>query len=256
MRLDGKVALVTGAARGIGAETARLFASEGASLAVLDTDGAGAERIAEAILTAQPGARVIARELDIARETMVAAAVGAAAAELGRIDILVNNAAAREIGPIAETSAAAWQRIVEVNLVGTTAMCRAALPHLRASGAGSIVNVSSAYALAGRESWGLYDATKAALIALTRTLACEEARHGVRANAVCPGSILTPWTEGRAEARGMTDEELRAKGMAPSLLGRWGEAGEVARPILWLASDEASFITGAVLAVDGGLTAI
>jgi 2-hydroxycyclohexanecarboxyl-CoA dehydrogenase len=102
---------------------------------------------------------------------------------------------------------------------------------------------------------GQYDATKAALLAMTRALAAEEAPSGVRVNAVCPGSILTPYTKGRAAARGMAEAELAATGMVPCLLGRWGTPDEVAHPILWLASDEASFITGAVLAVDGGLTA-
>jgi meso-butanediol dehydrogenase/(S,S)-butanediol dehydrogenase/diacetyl reductase len=103
---------------------------------------------------------------------------------------------------------------------------------------------------------GLYDATKAAALALTRVLACEEAQHGIRANAVCPSSTLTPWTVGRAGARGMSVEELKQKGAAPCLLNRWAEAEEVAYPILWLASDEASFITGITLPVDGGLSAM
>jgi meso-butanediol dehydrogenase/(S,S)-butanediol dehydrogenase/diacetyl reductase len=103
---------------------------------------------------------------------------------------------------------------------------------------------------------GQYDATKAAILALTRALAAEEAQHGVRVNAVCPGSTLTPFTLGRAKARGMTEEELRSKGFAPSLLNRWATPEEIAYPVLWLASDEASFITGAVLMADGGLSAV
>jgi 2-hydroxycyclohexanecarboxyl-CoA dehydrogenase len=101
-----------------------------------------------------------------------------------------------------------------------------------------------------------YDASKAAILALTRVLACEEAAHGIRVNAVCPGSTWTPWTYGRAEARGMSLEDLKAKGAVPCLLGRWAEADEMAFPILWLASAEASFITGVALPVDGGLSAM
>jgi meso-butanediol dehydrogenase/(S,S)-butanediol dehydrogenase/diacetyl reductase len=130
------------------------------------------------------------------------------------------------------------------------------LPYLRKSKAGSIVNVSSAFALSGRANMGQYDATKAAILAMTRVLACEEAQHGIRVNAVCPGSTLTPWTVGRAGARGMSLAELKEKGAVPSLLNRWAEPEEVAFPILWLASSEASFITGASLVVDGGLSAI
>src|SRR4029077_4259375 len=115
---------------------------------------------------------------------------------------------------------------------------------------------SSAFALAGRANMGQYDATKAAVLALTRVLACEEARFGVRVTAVCPGSTLTPWTLGRAAARGMSVAELKEKGAVPSLLGRGAEADEVAFPILWLASSEASFVTGIALPVDGGLTAM
>jgi 2-hydroxycyclohexanecarboxyl-CoA dehydrogenase len=115
--------------------------------------------------------------------------------------------------------------------------------------------VSSVFAIAGRQNMGQYDASKAAILALTRVLACEEAKFGIRVNAICPSSTWTPWTYGRAEARGMSLEELKAKGAVPCLLGRWAEPEEVAFPILWLASSEASFITGAALPVDGGLTA-
>lgn len=136
-------------------------------------------------------------------------------------------------------------------------MCsRAALPYLRRSGIGSIVNVASVFAITGRSNMAQYDASKAAILALTRVLACEEAVHGIRVNAVCPGSTWTPWTYGRAEARGMSLEDLKAKGAVPCLLGRWAEADEMAFPILWLASAEASFITGVALPVDGGLSAM
>jgi len=140
--------------------------------------------------------------------------------------------------------------------MGCANCCKAALPQLRKSGGAGIVNVSSVYGVVGRAGMGQYDATKAAILALTRALAVEEARYGIRVNAVCPGSTLTPFTLGRAKTRGMSEEELKANGAAPSLLNRWAEPEEIAYPILWLASDEASFITGATLMVDGGLSTI
>jgi len=173
----------------------------------------------------------------------------------GALHVLVNNAAARAYGRLADASAESWDEVLRVNVVAAQICAKAALPLLRASGKGSIVNVSSAFALFGRRGMGQYDASKAALIAMTRALAAEEAAAGVRVNAVCPGSVATPYTVGRAAARGMTQKELLQKGAAPSLIDRWGTPEEVAYPILWLASDEASFITGTALAVDGGLTA-
>jgi meso-butanediol dehydrogenase/(S,S)-butanediol dehydrogenase/diacetyl reductase len=141
-----------------------------------------------------------------------------------------------------------------VNLVGTANYCRAALPLLRAAGSASIVNVSSCYAVTGRKGMGLYDATKAGMLAMTRTLAFEEAAHGVRANAICPGSTLTDFHVNRAQAAGKSVEVLKTQRQDTSLLGRWASPEEVAWPILWLASDEASFITGTTLMVDGGLS--
>jgi 2-hydroxycyclohexanecarboxyl-CoA dehydrogenase len=251
-RLAGKAALITGGAGGIGVATARRFLAEGARVALIDRDG---EAVAAATAALDGGARVIARAADIADAAAVDNAVRAVVAEFGRLDILVNNAAARAYQPLAEASAESWEAILRVNVIGSNNVARAALPALRAAGRSAIVTVSSAFALIGRRGMGQYDATKAALLAMTRALAAEEAPSGVRVNAVCPGSILTPYTKGRAAARGMTEAELAATGMVPCLLGRWGTPDEVAHPILWLASDEASFITGAVLAVDGGLTA-
>jgi meso-butanediol dehydrogenase/(S,S)-butanediol dehydrogenase/diacetyl reductase len=249
-RLAGKVALITGGAGGIGVATARRFVAEGARVALLDRD-----RQAVGAAAAALGADVAADAADIRDGAEVAAAVAEVVARFGRLDVLVNNAAARAYAPLAEASEESWDAILSVNVVGANNVLRAALPHLRAAGRGAVVNVSSAFALIGRRGMGQYDATKAALVAMTRVLAAEEAPSGVRVNAVCPGSILTPYTQGRAAARGMTEAELEATGAAPCLLKRWGTPDEVANPILWLASDEASFITGAVLAVDGGLSA-
>lgn len=255
-RLFEKAAIITGAARGIGYATARLFAREGARLGLIDRDTSGLEQSAKELTAEFPGAAIHWRQADIAEHGTIAPAIGALAAALGRLDVLVNNAAARAFGPVADSTPESWTEVLQTNVTGYAMCSRAALPHLRKSGAGSIVNVASVFAIAGRGNMGEYDASKAAILALTRVLACEEAVHGIRVNAVCPGSTWTPWTYGRAEARGMSLEELKAKGAVPCLLGRWAEADEIAFPILWLASGEASFITGVALPVDGGLTAM
>jgi meso-butanediol dehydrogenase/(S,S)-butanediol dehydrogenase/diacetyl reductase len=199
--------------------------------------------------------RVVPVHADVAQSTAIVGAVASVAGAFGGLDILVNNAAARNHAPLAEADAASWEKLLSVNVVALNECTRAALPHLRASGRGAVVNVSSAFALTGRPGMGQYDATKAAIVAMTRVLAIEEARHGVRVNVVCPGSVLTPFTVGRAAVRGMSEADLRRQGMAPCPLDRWGTAEEIASGILWLASDEASFVTGTTLAIDGGLSA-
>jgi meso-butanediol dehydrogenase/(S,S)-butanediol dehydrogenase/diacetyl reductase len=160
----------------------------------------------------------------------------------------------RNYASLANATTAEWQAMVGVNLIGCANYAKAALPALRVSGKGSIVNIASCYAVTGRKGMGLYDATKAAQLAITRTLAFEEAAHGVRVNAVCPGSTLTDFHINKATAAGKDIEKLKTERQTTSLLGRWASPEEIAAPILWLASDEASFITGTSLMVDGGLS--
>jgi 2-hydroxycyclohexanecarboxyl-CoA dehydrogenase len=255
-RLQGRTAIITGAARGIGYATANLFLQEGARVGLIDSDASSLTESTCKLARDEPAGSVFARPADIADAAGIAAAIDALAKDLGGVDILTNNAAARAYGTIAEATPQSWDAILQTNVTGLANCCRATLPYLRQSKNGSIVIVSSAFALAGRSNMGQYDATKAAVLAMTRVLACEEAAHGIRVNAVCPGSTLTPWTTGRATARGMSLDELKERGAAPSLLHRWAEPEEIAYPILWMASDEASFITGTILVVDGGLTAI
>ena len=256
LRLAGKVALITGGGAGIGAAAAQLFCAEGAAVMLVDADPAALARTVRSICEEQPDARVQTLHADIADEALASHAVAQAVQSFGALHVLVNNAAMRDAVALADATPAQWQALLGVNLLGTAQYCRAALPALRASGRASIVNVSSCYAVAGRKGMGLYDASKAALLALTRTLAHEEAAGGVRANAVCPGSTLTDFHVQRAQQRGVDLAALKTQRSNTSLLGRWAEPSEIAWPVLWLASDEASYITGSTLMVDGGLTAM
>lgn len=252
-RLQGKVALITGGGGGIGAATASLFCEQGASVLLVDMDGAALERTAHAIREQTAGARVQVLAANVGDSDTGDAAVRRCHAAYGQLDVLVNNAAMRNYAAFADATPQEWQAVLGVNMIGNANFCRAALPYLRQSGKGAIVNVSSCYAVKGRKGMALYDATKAALLAMTRTLAFEEVAHGVRVNAICPGSTLTDFHVKRTEAAGKSVEELKSQRQDTSLLGRWADPMEIAWPILWMASDEASFITGTTLVVDGGL---
>lgn len=252
-RMAGRRALITGGGGGIGAATAHVFVQEGAAVLLVDADAQALARTQAALLQAHPDARVLTVAADVSDEAAAQAAVDQAVAAWGGLDALVNNAAMRNYSAAANATPAEWQAMVAVNLVGMSNYCRAALPALRASGQGSIVNVSSCYAVTGRKGMALYDATKAAQLAYTRSLAFEESPNGVRANAVCPGSTLTDFHVGRAQTAGKSVEQLKGERRDTSLIGRWADPEEVAWPILWMSSREASFITGTTLLVDGGL---
>jgi len=250
-RLEGKVAIVTGGAGGIGAATARLFCEEGARTVLVDRDaGAMAEAGAE-IRAAVPKAEILEFTADVAEEAAAAAIVAATRRAFGRIDVVVNNAGIRAYEPLAEARRETWETILAVNLLSYAYLAREALPDLRAS-RGSIVNVSSTHAFNPRAGMGQYDVTKAGIVSLTRTLAFEEAAHGVRVNAVCPGATFTPFHKKRAEALGRTQGDIDREAETTCLMRRWARPREIAFPILWLASDEASYITGAALMADGG----
>ena len=253
-RLEGKAALITGGGAGIGAAAARLFCSEGAAVMLVDANASALEETVKAIVKDVAGARVETFVADVAVEAKAFAAVERAVQAFGRLDVLVNNASMRNYAALDAASQEEWQKVVGVNLIGAANYCKAALPALRKSGRASIVNVSSCYAVTGRKGMGLYDATKAGMLAMTRTLAFEESANGVRSNAVCPGSTLTEFHIARGKAAGKSLEKLKTERQDTSLLGRWASPEEIAWPILWLASDEASFITGATLMVDGGLS--
>ena len=252
-RLAGKSALITGGAAGIGAAMAELFCSEGAAVTLIDIDSALLVQTCAAIKQKVPDARVAHFTANVADAGAAYAAVAHALAAHSQLDILVNNAAMRNNASLADATPGEWLAVLSVNLMGAASYCRAALPALRKRGNASIVNVSSCYAVTGRTGMGLYDATKAGLLALTRTLAHEEAAHGIRVNAICPGSTLTDFHLNKARAAGKAVEQLQTERQNTSLLGRWATPMEIALPVLWLASDEASFITGTTLMVDGGL---
>lgn len=251
-RMAGKCAIITGGAGGIGSATAALFCAEGAKVLLVDRDEAALRAAVDRIRGAVGSAALDTFTCDITVPEQAAAAVAHAVAGFGALNALVNNAAIRRVASVATSKLADWQAVIAVNLLGAVNFCAAAAPALREAGHASVVNVSSVYGVMGREEWGLYNSTKAALLALTRTFACEEAKHGIRANAVCAAATLTPFTVGRARARGLTEADLRREGRPDNLLGRWADPPEMAYPILWLASDEASFVTGATFMIDGG----
>jgi meso-butanediol dehydrogenase/(S,S)-butanediol dehydrogenase/diacetyl reductase len=253
-RVAGKVALITGGGSGIGAATAEIICSEGGKAMLVDVSPDGLANTLKGITERVPGAQMSTFQADVSDASEATRAVEQTLQAFGRLDILVNNASMRNYSAIADAEPAEWQATVGVNLIGTANYCRAALPTLRKGDRASIVNVSSCYAVAGRKGMGLYDATKAGILAMTRTLACEEAQYGVRVNAVCPGSTLTNFHISRAQAAGKSVEKLKTERQSTSLLARWATPQEIAWPILWLASDEASFMTGTTLMVDGGLS--
>ena len=251
-RLEDKVAIITGGAGGIGAATARLFCEEGARVALVDLPTAPLADVAADIRGAVKGAELIEIAIDASLETSARAIVAQVLQRFGAIDVLVNNAGIRAYEPLAEAKAETWERILATNLLGYAHLSREALPALRRSGRGSIVNISSTHAVNPRAGMGQYDVAKAGILSMTRTLAFEEAANGVRVNAVCPGLTLTPFHVRRAAKDGRNEQDLRTETVDANLLRRWADPREIAYPILWLASDEASFVTAATFMADGG----
>jgi 2-hydroxycyclohexanecarboxyl-CoA dehydrogenase len=250
-RLASKVAIITGGAGGIGAAIGLLFCQEGARVALVDSDQGTMDATLADIRAKVPGAQVTGQVADVAREDVAAEAVGAARKALGPVSVLVNLAGIRAYETLVESKRETWERILAINLLSYVWFTRAAIADLRAA-RGSVVNVSSTHGVNPRAGTGQYDVTKAGIISMTKTLAFEEAKHGVRANALCPGLTLTPFHRKRFAAAGRTEADIEKEGLDGCLLRRWAEPREVAYPALWLASDEASYVTGSVLMVDGG----
>jgi NAD(P)-dependent dehydrogenase (short-subunit alcohol dehydrogenase family) len=251
-RLQDKAAIITGGAGGIGTATGLLFCREGASVVLVDSDSEAMGRAVSHIQIAVPDARVLSVVADVGKEETASEVVAQTRKAFGAIDVLANIAGIRAYEPLAQARRDTWDKIIAVNLMSYAYFIREAITDLRASGSGNIVNISSTHAVNPRAGMGQYDVTKAGIVSLTQTLAFEEAKHGVRVNAVCPGATLTPFHLRRAQAAGHTRQDLDREAAEGCLLGRWADPREVAYPILWLASDEASYITGSILMVDGG----
>lgn len=248
-RLKGKVALVSGAARGQGESEARLFASEGAKVVLGDVLDAQVARVAEEI-NRKAGARAAAAiHLDVTRAADWRAAVERCEKEFGGLDILVNNAGIYRTGGLEDTSEEDWDAIVAVNQKGVWLGMKAAVPAMRKRGGGSIINISSIYGMIGSAGSTAYHGTKGAVRIITKSAAVQYAPENIRANSIHPGVIKTPMLEE------LTEEQL-AGVTAVAPMNRAGRPEEVAWAVLFLASDEASFVTGAELAVDGGYTAV
>jgi len=246
MRLEGKVALISGGSRGMGAFEAELFVKEGAKVVVGDVR----EEEGRALVDKIRGDSVFVR-LDVTSESDWAAAVNEAVDRYGRVDILVNNAGISARGSIEETTVAEWDRVMDINAKGVFLGTRQAIPEMRKAGGGSIINISSQLGLVGMsESSPQYQASKGAVRIFTKSAAVQYAAEGIRVNSVHPGPIVTPMTEARR-----SDAAVQEVMISRIPLGRYGESEDVAYGVLYLASDESSFVTGSELVIDGGWTA-
>jgi NAD(P)-dependent dehydrogenase (short-subunit alcohol dehydrogenase family) len=241
-RFTGKTAFVTGAGSGIGEATARALVAEGGRVVLADVDAAAVEALA-----AELGELATATRLDVRDEDDVAAAI----AGVGRLDALLNVAGIGSTTNAPDTSLDTWERVFAVNVTGTFLCCKHAIPFMASNGGGAIVNVASVAGLVGLRNRAAYSASKGAVIAFTRALAIDHVADRIRVNAVCPGTIETPWVRRLVDDAGESLDALRAR----QPLGRLGTPQEVAEAILYLASDAAGFVTGAILTLDGGLTA-
>lgn len=243
-RLENRVALVTGGASGIGEATCRAFSAAGATVIVADLNAEAAQKLAAELGNAQ------ALPLDIAKESAVDSGIGA----LDRLDILVNNAGIGLVGGIEDTSLADFDRLMLVNVTGTFLVTRAAIPKLLAT-KGNIVNIGSVAGLVGIKKRYAYCATKGAVVAMTKQLAVEYAQQ-IRVNCICPGTVDSPFVEGYLEKYHKHEKEkVRQELNQRQPIGRLGRPEEIANLALYLASDEAAFITGSIVAIDGGWTA-
>jgi NAD(P)-dependent dehydrogenase (short-subunit alcohol dehydrogenase family) len=248
-RLGGKRAIVTGAGAGIGEATAIRLSSEGALVALADLDGQAAERVAGKI-----AGKTLARRMDVTRADEVEALVQGVVEEWGGLDVMVNNAGIGVAGTTPETSEEDWERLMAVNLKGTFLGMKYAIPAMRDSGGGSIVNISSVAALVGIADRAAYSATKGGILALTRAAAIDHVSEGIRVNCIAPGTVDTPWI-GRITAGYDDPEEAREKMEARQPHGRFVTSEEIAAMAAYLASDESASCIGACMVVDGGVTA-
>jgi len=249
MRLKNKVALITGGASGIGAETARVFAREGALLVIADINSQAAGEMVTEITGS--GGQAIAAKVDVTNAAQAEAAIARCVDAYGKIDILFNSAGIVIEGDVVDLSEADWDKVMDVNVKGTFLMCKYAIPEMTKNGGGVIVNVGSIQSFAANSVSCVYTASKAAILTLTRNIAVKYADQNIRANTVCPGDCETPlMTALFAENQGMR-ERITAK----YPMGRMAQPIDIANAVLFLASDEACFATGTELTIDGGFLA-
>jgi 2-hydroxycyclohexanecarboxyl-CoA dehydrogenase len=248
VRLEGRSALVTGGASGIGAATARRLAAEGAKVAVADLNELGAHGVAAEL----DGSVTIA--MDVADVRSVRHGVAAAIEQVGPIDVLVNNAGTDRFGFFVNTDESVWDVVLDVNLRGVLAVTHAVLPGMQERGGGTIVNVASEAGRVGSQGSATYSAAKAGVIGFTKAIARESARFGVRCNAVAPGPIETPLLNSAPEQLGPLGERLKQGMIDATVMRRSGDPHEVAAVIAFLASEEASYVTGQTVNVSGGLS--
>jgi NAD(P)-dependent dehydrogenase (short-subunit alcohol dehydrogenase family) len=248
--LAGRVAVVTGGAKGIGLGCARVLAAAGAAIALWDMDEAALKRAAEQLRSQRLRARPFIA--DVSRSSAVDAAIAAIIRDFGKIDILVNNAGTHDGKGIEEADEADWARIIDTNLKSIFLVSKAALPYLKET-RGAIVNMGSMVGLAGQGKSGAYSASKGGIIAMTKNLALDLAPYGIRVNCICPGWVETPLVN---QWFSLQPDEADARAYVDSIhpLGRIAAADEIGNAALFLASDLASFVTGVALAVDGGVT--
>ncbi len=249
MRLKDKIAVITGAAAGIGKASAEIFVREGARVVLADRNGAAVESLARDL-----GAAAIAVTADVSRGVDAKRMMDAAIGRFGRLDILVNNAGYGIPGTVVTTEEDAWDALMAVNLKGVFLCCKHAIPLMAAQGGGTIVNTASNVATVGIFDRAAYVASKGGVAALTRAMALDHAAENIRVNCVAPGVTWSSYYE-RMVASHPDPETFLARLKARAPTNRWAEPVEIANAILWLASDEASFATGAMFTIDGGMTA-
>jgi NAD(P)-dependent dehydrogenase (short-subunit alcohol dehydrogenase family) len=251
MRLTDQAAIVTGAGSGIGQATAVRFAEEGAKVVVVDIDRAAGEKTVS--LIKKNGGEGLVLNADVSKENDAKQIADQAASAFGKIDVLVNNAAVFIFKGL-DATVDEWQRSLSVNVLGTALCSKYAVENMKQHGKGAIVNLGSISAVTAQPEFTVYSATKAAIIQMTRNMALDFAPFNIRVNCVCPGAVLTPALNLYASQKGMTMEQVLADWAPAHLLNRLAQPREIANAILFLASEEASFITGASLMVDGGFT--